>query len=276
MADRRPQMRREETRALFIEAGRALLKEDGLGAGGDVLTLKRARDRVESDHGVRFVNASLIGRIWKDQFDYQTEVLATIAADDSVAEVEASLDQVISMLANLDVRSEGSRRWSLQEMCRVVSAVHLDTLRGSTDWALWIGILAMTAVGSVPSRQERIDAALRKSYEDVTAQMEAIYSSLLEFIGFRVRRGLTVRQFAIAAAALTEGCVLRDRVDPAGMNGIVRPTGRSGEVQEWTLFGLALHGLAEQFFEINIGWELEHAALLPDPAAQRVADAGRI
>ena len=189
MANRRPQLRREETRALFIEAGRAILKENGLGAGGDVLTLKRARDRVEADFGVRFVNASLIGRIWKDQFDYQTEVLATIAADDSGSEIDASLDQVTSMLANLDVRSDVSRRWSLQEMCRVVSAVHLDTLRGSTDWALWIGILATTAVGSVPERQQRIDAALRKSYEDVTSQMEAIYSSLLEFIGFRVRTG---------------------------------------------------------------------------------------
>jgi hypothetical protein len=273
MTNRRPQLRREETRALFVEAGRAILKENGLGAGGDVLTLKRARDRVESDFGVRFVNASLIGRIWRDQFDYQTEVLETIAADDSIAEVEASLDQVTSMLANLDVRSASSRRWSLQEMCRVVSAVHLDTLRGSTDWALWIGILATTAVGSDSSRQERIDASLRKSYEDVTTQMEAIYSSLLEFIRYRVRHGLTVRQFAIAAAALTEGCVLRDRVDSVEMNGIVRPTGRIGEDQEWTLFGLALHGLAEQFFEINVEWELEHA-LLQAPDSGLAGDPG--
>jgi hypothetical protein len=262
MANRRPQLRREETRALFIEAGRAILKENGLGAGGDVLTLKRARDRVESDFGVRFVNASLIGRIWKDQFDYQTEVLATIAADDSTSEIEDSLDKVTSMLANLDVRSEASRRWSLQEMCRVVSGVHLDTLRASTDWALWIAILATSAVGSVPSRRQRIDPALRKSYEDVTTQMEAIYTSLLEFIGFRVRSGLTVRQFAIAAAALTEGCVLRDRVDQVEMRGILRPTGRFGEDQEWTLFGLALHGLAEQFFVVNDEWEHEHAGLL--------------
>ena len=54
-----------------------------------MLTLKRARDRVEADHGIRFVNASLIGRIWKDQFDYQTDVLTTIALDDSNDEVES-------------------------------------------------------------------------------------------------------------------------------------------------------------------------------------------
>ena len=151
---------------------------------------------------------------------------------------------------------------ALQEMCRVVSAVHLDNLRESPDWALWIGILATTAVGAVPSRRGRIDEALRRSYEDVTTQMEAIYTSLLEFIGYRVRRGLTVRQFAIAAAALTEGSVLRDRVDPVEMNGIVRNTGRSGEEQHWTLFGLALHGLADQFFELNVEWELERVVVL--------------
>jgi hypothetical protein len=103
--------------------------------------------------------------------------------------------------------------------------------------------------------------------------MEAIYSSLLEFIRYRVRHGLTVRQFAIAAAALTEGCVLRDRVDSVEMNGIVRPTGRIGEDQEWTLFGLALHGLAEQFFEINVEWELEHA-LLQAPDSGLAGDPG--
>jgi len=274
MSNRRPQLRREETRALFIEAGRSILKENGLGAGGDVLTLKRARDRVESDFGVRFVNASLLGRIWKDQFEYQTEVLETVAADDSVTEVETSLDRVTSLLANLDVRTVEAREWSLQEMCRVVSAVHLGTLKESTDWALWIGILATSAMGTDPSRQERIDASLRKSYEDVTTQMEAIYTSLLEFIGYRIRHGLTVRQFAIAVAALTEGCVLRDRVDPAELNGIVRPTGREGEDQEWTLFGLALHGLADQFFEINPEWELERPLLVHGQDGGSTGDGG--
>lgn len=247
---------------MFIEAGVALLREHGLGAGSDVLTLKAVRDRVESDHGIRFVNASLIGRIWKDQSDFQTDVLTTIALDDSNDEVEHTLDLVAPLLAGLDVRSAAARRWSLQEMCRTVSAVHLATLQASTDWALWIGVLAITAVGPPTERRERIDSALRQSYADVTVKMETIYSSLLAFLGFRLRDGLSVRQFAVAAAALTEGCVLRDRVDPMPMQGIVRPTGRDGEEQEWTLFGLALHALAEQFFDLDPAWEVERALRL--------------
>ena len=55
-------------------------------------------------------------------------------------------------------------------------------------------------------------------------------------------------------AALAEGCVLRDRVDAAQMRGILRPTGPNGEEQEWTLFGLALDALAQQFFELDPDW----------------------
>jgi hypothetical protein len=260
---------------MFIEAGVAILREHGLGAGSDVLTLKRARDRVEADHGIRFVNASLIGRIWKDQFDYQTDVLTTIALDDSNDEVGRTLDLVAPLLAGLDVRSPEARRWSLQEMCRTVSAVHLATLQSSTDWALWIGVLAISAVGPPTERRQRIDAALRQSYQDVTTQMESIYTALLAFLGFQLREGLTVRQFAIAAAALTEGCVLRDRVDPTPMQGIVRPTGRTGQDQEWTLFGLALHALSEQFFDLDPTWESERAqrsgSASPDGAVEREA-----
>jgi hypothetical protein len=58
------------------------------------------------------------------------------------------------------------------------------------------------------------------------------------------------------------------------MNGIVRPTGRGDEDQEWTLFGLALHGLAEQFFELNVHWELEHTLLLQSPDTGLAGDAG--
>ena len=262
MTTRRPQLRRKETRSMFLEAGVAILREHGLGAWGEVLTLKRARDRVEADHGVRFVNASLIGRIWKDQYDYQTDVLATVAADDSNSEVEQTLDLVATLLAGLDVHSPPARLWSIQEMCRVVSAVHLDTLRGSTDWALWMGILATTAVGPAQGQRPWVETALLQSYVDVTDQMEAIYTSLLDFLGFRIRAGLSVRQFSIAAAALTEGCVLRDRVDTGPMHGIIRPTGRDGEDQEWTLFGVVLHGLSEQFFELDPEWELERALRL--------------
>ena len=119
---------------------------------------------------------------------------------------------------------------------------------------LWFGIWAMSAVGSAPERRERIEAALEESYEAVTVHMESIYQAGLDFVGYRVRPSLTIRQFTVAAAAMADGCILRDRVDTAHMHGLMRATGPNGELQEWTLFGLTLDALADQFFELDPEW----------------------
>ena len=129
------------------------------------------------------------------------------------------------------------------------TAANTAALRHSTDLMLWFGIWAMSGVGSAPERRRRIELALEQSYEAVTEHMESIYQAGLDLVGYRVRAGLTLRQFTVAAAAMADGCVLRDRVDSANMNGLMRATGPNGEVQEWTLFGLTLDALVGHFFE---------------------------
>jgi hypothetical protein len=73
-------------------------------------------------------------------------------------------------------------------------------------------------------------------------------------LGFRLREGLTLRQFAIAAESLAEGCALRSRVDASDMSGIVRGKGPNGASKEWTLFAVGLEALALQFFELDPAW----------------------
>jgi hypothetical protein len=262
MASRRSKMSRDDLYTLFVETGRTILREEGLGAGGETLTFKRVSERVETDTGIRVTNASLIGRVWENQYEYQTDVLATFAADDSTSEIEETLGGLVTILSGMDPSSEESRRWTMREVCRVSAAANTAALSQSTDWSLWIGIWAVTAVGTAPERRRRIELALEQSYQAVTERMEGIYKAGMDFVGFRVRPGLTVRQFTIAVAALAEGCVLRDRVDAANMNGIMRPTGPHGEEQEWTLFGLALEALAHEFFELDPDWP-ETAARTP-------------
>jgi hypothetical protein len=254
MVTRRARVSREDLRALFVETGRAILREEGLGAGGEALTFKRVCERVKADTGIRVTNASLIGRVWENQYEYQTDVLATIAADASTTEIEETVAGMAPLLADLDVSTEESRRWTLREACRLSAAANTAALSRSRDWSIWIGVWAVTAVGAPTERRRRVEAALEQAYMDVTERMEAIYKASAEIAGFRVRPGLTIRQFTIAVAALAEGCVLRNRVDATHMNGIMRPTGRHGEEQEWTLFGLALEALAQEFFELDPTW----------------------
>ena len=192
--------------------------------------------------------------MWESLFDYQTDVLATIAADDSTSEIEETLDGLSSISWVPDpglrypagppyVRCAGRGRRQPGGPGPVEGLVAVDRCVGGD-------------LGGVRScRRRRIEAALEQAYLVVTERMERIYQAAMDIVGFRVRSGLTIRQFTIAVAALTEGCVLRNRVDAGQMNGIMRPTGPGGQAQEWTLFGLALEALAEKFFEPDPGWE---------------------
>ena len=238
-----------------------------MGTGGELLTFRRVCARVEAETGIRIGNGSIIGRAWESLFDYQTDVLATIAADDSTSEIEETLDGLAPILLNADPSSVESRWSTVREVCRVGAAANMAALSHSTDWSLWIGVWAVTSVGTAPARRRKIERALEQSYLTVTERMERVYEAAMEIVGYRVRSGLTIRQFTIAVAALTEGCVLRNRVDGKQMVGIMRPTGPSGEQQEWTLFGLAIEALAEKFFEPDPAWTPPATSATSEPNA---------
>ena len=119
MAAGRPRLSRDQLRDLFIHAGWAILREEGLGAGGEALTFKRIRERIEADTGIRVTNASVIGRLWENQFAYQTDVLAAVAAHHGNREVEDTIEAVTPILASMDGGSEESRRFTMREVCRV-------------------------------------------------------------------------------------------------------------------------------------------------------------
>jgi len=73
-------------------------------------------------------------------------------------------------------------------------------------------------------------------------------------LGLRLREQFTLRDFVIAEDSLSEGYGIRDRLDDSSMRIVVRPTGPNGELQEWTIFAVALEGLVRQFFEFDPDW----------------------
>jgi hypothetical protein len=256
---RQPKQSREDLRRLLVQTGRTLLIEEGLGIGTGTLTFKRVFERVEADTGLRLSNASVIRRVWENLADYQADVLATIAAEDGLGEFDRTIRALAPVVAELDLSTPEARDRSLREVFRHGGAANIFALLESPNWSLWIGVWAMAMAdtleggGQSLDHQGRIRASLLEGYEGFTRLWEDAYTRLAAILGVRIRQPLTMRQFTVAIGALAEGCSLRQRLDPQ-MEGILRPTGPGGEVQEWTLFGIGLDALQQLFFEPDPEW----------------------
>lgn len=254
MAGTQPRRNRDELRELLLRSGQSILREEGLGTGAEMLTVKRVFDRVEKDTGVRLTNASVIRRVWQNQAEFQTEVLVAIARDENQDEIDRTVMAVGPILSAVDVSSPPARTEALRELCRIGGAANVDAVRQSSYWPLSIAVWALAAFDEPTDRRQRIERALVSGYDAFTDRLVEVYAGMAALLGFRLREQFTLHQLAMAADALGQGCGLRDRVDRSKMEGITRATGPGGAPQEWTLFAAAFEGLVWQFFEIDPEW----------------------
>ena len=245
---RQPRLHRAELQSLLLDAGRTILLERGLQTQASSLTFKAALDRVTADTGLRFSNASIIGRIWKDQRAFRLDVLNSFASIDYRSEIDVVVAAIAPVLADSDLSTEASRSAAIREVCRVGGAQHVEALRDSPTFALWIGIWSIAASSDSSAERRELHEALMVGYEAINSHFEEAFGALMDILMVQVRKPLTVRQFADAVGALVEGCSIRERVTQ-GMAHIMRPTGPDGQLQEWTTFSIGLVALATEFFE---------------------------
>ncbi len=258
MTAKRPRQSREELRKLLLETGRTILREDGLGTGAEALTFKRVFDRVDDETGIRLTNASVIRRVWENQAEFQIDVLVSIALGDYDADVDVAMDYIRPVLANVDRSSPESRAQAMRELCRVGGGANAQAVRQSSNLPSWIGVWALAASGGSFDYRKKIEDALLAGSEVFTERIQRLYAAMISYLGFRLREVFTLRQFVVAADALSQGYGLRDRIDSSIDERIIRQTGPGGEAQEWSLFAVAFEGLIWQFLEIDPEWE-------PDP-----------
>lgn len=245
-----PRKRQSSTvlRQHLLEAGRSILQEEGLETTSSNLTFKRVFDRVAQDTGRQLTNASVIRRIWDNQADFQADVLVEIAHDEQRPEIEVALAAVTEVLDAVDLASPEGRLAGMSELCRVVSDASRQVIIDSTSWPLWISVVAIATSSSQEELRQRISAALAEGYRSTTEFWEGIFRGLLDFLGLRPRAPLTLVQFTKVLMALSEGQTIRQQVDGV-YETVDLPTGPLGEVQEWSLYGLAIEAVAARFFE---------------------------
>lgn len=245
---RKARLSREELRALMLGAGRDILHEEGIEATTDNLTFKRVFERVERSTGIQLTNASIIRRVWENQADFQADVLSAIARDVERPEVDESMRAITGFLEGFDISTEALRMAAARQLCRVVGAASSDTLQDSSNWPLWISVVAMATTSSPSERRSRVQFALQEGYTSVTEFWEENTAAFMAVLGLRFRPPWTMRGYTVTATALSEGYALRQHIE-GRMDPFMLPTGPGGEPEEWTVFGLAMEALVVQCFE---------------------------
>jgi hypothetical protein len=251
---RAPRRAREELRELVVDAGMAILAEEGLRTGAD-LTFKRVFARVEADTGVRLTNASVIRRVWVDQADFQSEIMARVVAGTNEAgQLAAAHGLLEPLMDTFDVSTPEARWAGLVEIVRLGGAVAIETRVGTRDWELWVGVWVVTVTNPGAKVDGKLRQALSEGLEETGEAWDQLFAAMHRQLGLRLRPGLTLRQLTESTGALAAGFSLRQasRDEPQVYQ---RPTGPGGELQEWTLLGIGLEALALQFLELDPDWE---------------------
>lgn len=247
-------------RALMLEHGLALLRDNGLAAGAP--TFADVFDHIEAAGLPRATKGSLLGpgRLWASQRHYQTDLeihaLRTWAATTfEVPEVE---QQVRRTLAEADVSSVASRRLAFAEYVRAVGRSSFEASNADPLWRVFVAIWArvMSSQGEVHSE---LVAALREARQSAAVSIrDGLIRPAVEGLGLRAANpDWTLEQAstwcADAAVAIGQGVSLDVQLFGAPTL-LDRPTGPGGGLREWTLHAVALDGLAAQFLEVDPDW----------------------
>jgi hypothetical protein len=245
---------RAELRQLMVDTGMAILAEDGLRMGTD-LTFKRVFERLAADTGVRLTNASIIRRVWEDQAAYQSDIMATVVTDfDEAGQMDASLELLVPLLASFD-RSTPEARWeAVLEFGRIATEIAIAARVGHRGWELFIGVWVVSVTNPQAKEDKELRRALTEGMDATGAAWNRLVGAVHEYLGVRVREGLTLAQHCESAAAMAAGFALR-QASRDERQVYMMPTGPGGELREWTLFGIALEGLALKYLELIPDWQ---------------------
>ncbi len=129
----------------MLAAGLEILRQDGLGTGAEHLTFKRVFEQVAATSGVRVTNASVIGRIWRSQAEFQSSVLAAVASEEVTDQERIVMAATVEFVATVDRSTVESRRAALHELMRIAAEANLVSGTISRGWATVIGVWALAS-----------------------------------------------------------------------------------------------------------------------------------
>ena len=174
---------RDELRELLLSAGMAVLEEDGLRTGAD-LTFKRVLARVEADTGIRVTNASIIRRVWADQAEFQSDLMAEVVADvNEAGQLEAAHELLGPLMDSFDVSTPVARWWALLEVARLAGEVAIDSRVGTRNWELWVGVWVVTVTNPATKGDSRLRNALARGLAETGEAWDQLFTTVMRALG---------------------------------------------------------------------------------------------
>ena len=238
----------------MVKVGMRVQREGSVSVGAGRLTLKRVFDELQREQGIRITHAPVIGRIWENQEAFQRDVTAATALDDSSEESTSTLIKMIAIVEEADLRTVAGRRQAIVDLSRPIGEASLDDLLESETWPTWVGVWAGASSQARDTMDPTLSEALTSSYEALAENYSLVFDEILFSLGMRMKDPYQLRQLAVGITAMAEGCALRDRYDRHTLRGIERATGPDGQVEQWTLFGIAIESLCRQMLEATPRW----------------------
>ena len=244
---------REELREIVLDAGRELLLSEGLGTGAEHLSFKRVLAHVAATRGIRVTNASVIGRIWDNQEEFQLDVIDSVADAQGDEDVSLTSEALAEVLGRVDTSTPERRRASLGELVRVACARYMEaasTSAATTQMAL----VTYVAASQTASTDHRILESIRRTNDRLTAGYEELYELGLRACGWRIRPRYSMHEVASLIAAVAEGILLHRLVDPDAVRPVVQVSPLDGSEVEWSPHAVTMNCLVDFYAEPDPDW----------------------
>lgn len=244
---RAPRRSPQEIASLLIEAGRDIVLSEGLGRGIENLSFKRALDRLKSTRNITLAHASIIGRAFEDQEDFQKAVLASLVEVIGVAELDEVSAEILDVLHTADRSTPEGRIRANDELVRRGAMANEKVLAESSLWPIWLGVVA----AEIGRNDDEMLLRLKKVLAQDTDNFTALYQQIIDFLGFQVRDPFTLEQLTLSIGSLAEGAVIRRTIISEHYE---RCTIFLIDGQPWSLLGVAIKGISDMMLELIPDW----------------------
>ncbi|NNC80170.1 MAG: hypothetical protein HKN94_08465 [Acidimicrobiales bacterium] len=245
---RPPKYTVEEVRSRLHEAARESLRQSGITSGLDAVTLDVCIAEADVPRGSAYRLFQVDEMSPQDAF--RREVAITLLRElPARLGLEATQDEFEALYAESreELASAGvtDRTQITRNMIRIVATESFRRIDASSNWLIY-SALRTAAVSR--SDDPGLRQAVLEGEEYLIRRYSGLYKMIGDAMGLRLRDSYTYEEFSICAYALNEGVANRLSSSFRRFD-IERPTGPDGDMQPWSLFGVAYEALVDQFFE---------------------------